>query len=1128
MQSASQSLLKSISKGINVIEASAGTGKTFHLSFLFIRLYLQHKIPLEKLCAITFTNLAITELRERIKVLFADIKEDISYRKKYSEVSKSSVLAPAIKEWIEVNFDELEYPQIIKDCNFALLHLHRSKITTIHSFFQDLLKRYYIYADLSPQFEIIAENNKWYELTAIWAKEFWLRQANDKNNIEARFFTHFFSTPEKLSLNIPTDSTGRAVSTPLSSPNWASYLDVIDSSKKSSKADSDDCERISKHYFKNQFLDFINQKTDKLVQNGQFSYNLILHQTLMVSKNAQFCANVRQDIDAILIDEFQDTDYIQWNVIKNIFLSKKSQDNILCLIGDPKQSIYRFRSADIDCYFEAIKEAKDKINLSLNWRSDKKLLNVLNQIYENTSLKPTPFEHEELRYTSVTSPAHKGDEDSLIFSQDKQNETKKEILQENAVVLRVPKCLERKNKNISQQQMQQWLLQDCLQLCSLIQQKKAYIKHKDNCKQLLQYSDILILCRTNDCILKISQLLQQYDIPLSREVRVYIWQSKAAQRVILLLQKLDSLSAKNHLTETDIISLSVILGYVENSENNTAMVENIVQTFHQWRMLIYSQGPLVLWQKILKNQCFGSFHIANFHLSNNLEEMTQLFEKLQVWWKEGFITIDAWLNKIQENINLNESHISQQQAIRLMTIHRAKGLEAPIVICPDLWDGGVNRNNQFTDYLHYSDKYQHYFLTEKPNLDAKKIEAHRLLYVALTRARSKLILYWLPYKHRGQVNSLETLLFIKSELGEMNEAHNLERLKDVSGLQLLYGDDKLLTTIKTSYKKITTTKISKEANIPDIITLTSTKAHSGLWSFTRLHRNQHKEVNEEYEKDKENEQYLPDKEKDNHLNKNNILNRVTYTKQVVSAVQLGTLVHKIIENILIKTTLTKENLKQQIVQETRQLLQNFNLNQEQEKHLQEMLTSLCHATLNCSLSNVDQQAAYPLYSSFWQKYCEVRFDVKVRHWQIEKLNTLCDKYPHLPIAPLNPCTIKNTLFYGFIDLVLIPNRDASTVWIVDFKSNFLGEQKQDYCHEKMHHAMLENDYGWQALFYALSIYRWKQSIKVNSASQLSCKIAYLFSRGLALDNNPSVASGIGKYELDFPQDMLIEISTILA
>ena len=511
VQSTIQSLAKSVNNGINVIEASAGTGKTFNLSFLFVQLYLHNRIPLEKLCAITFTNLAIAELRERIKFLFQDIRNNLSAQISHNkEEVSSNALAPVVREWLGTHFDSSQYPQVIKDCHFASLHLSRAKITTIHSFFQELLKRYYLYADLNAQFEIIAEHAKWQELTAMWAKEFWLKQANDESSVEARFFIHFFPTPERLSSSIPTDSTGRAVLASLLPPDWEFYLDVVDGSKRVSKAHRDECASISKHYFKNQFLDFINKKTDKLVHSGKFSYNLILERTLMVSQNTQFCANVREDIEAILIDEFQDTDYIQWNVIRNIFVPENAKNitNIVCLIGDPKQSIYRFRSADIDCYFEAIKLAQDKSNLSLNWRSDKKLLDVLNTIYQCSTLAPTPFEHKDLDYTLVKPPPHKGDGSSLLFAHDGESEGGREPMEECGVVLRRTESVERISKDKAEQQMLQWLLQDCLQLCSLIQQKKAYIQNKNNSKELLHYKDILILCRTNSNIVQIAPVIE--------------------------------------------------------------------------------------------------------------------------------------------------------------------------------------------------------------------------------------------------------------------------------------------------------------------------------------------------------------------------------------------------------------------------------------------------------------------------------------------------------------------------------------------------------------------------------------------------------------------------------------------
>lgn len=1129
-----------IKHGLNVIEASAGTGKTFQLSFLFVQLYLQHQIPLEKLCAITFTRLATLELKQRIQEIFLHIRDELKYRLvSVASVPADKMVKPKLPsmmiEWLENTFENSEYEHLLEQCYFVLLNTHRVKITTIHSFFQNLLKRYYLYADIDADFDII-ESEQWQNLSVIWAQEFWLEKQSSRieNQAEQRVFNRFFPTPESLFNEVPADSVGRAVAVDMSPPCWQETLAVIE--KKPPHSRAKEYLRLKsqvKHYVKNEFLRFINIQADRLVQSGYLNHNLILEKTYIASTKQAFCTQVRQAIEAILIDEFQDTDYIQWSVIKTLFLPQDSAQSkhIICLIGDPKQSIYRFRSADIECYFQAIRQANYKTSLSLNWRSDKKILQVLNTIYRQSSLQPTPFEHVDLNYINVSSPEHKSEQNRLMI--DRQDARK---LNDNGVILRAPKAIERINKADSKKIMMQWLVQDCIQLCQLIKEKKVFIQGDEKAhKRNLEYSDILILCTDNTTISQLAEYLQQHGVPLSGELRSLIWQSEAAWRVISLLQ---SLSHHTHshqclFSAGDRYLIRLILGHESDSETDED-IKNFSVAFAQWQDNIATYGPLALWQKICHHQCLGSFHMAEIHLTHYLQEITNLFEKLQQWWQEGERRITGWLRRIQDQITLVEKHNAQENAIRMMTIHAAKGLEAPIVICPNLWDAINNQRPAFGDYLSYLPSQKHYTLTAEPLLQAKKIEAHRLLYVALTRAKSKLFLYWIPYKHRGEVISLESLFF--STLKEANKKSvddriHLEHLKTIPYLWVLEGDKKLLHSLITSNRYSTPEDISADPD--DInVAMMRTRSHpqitTDLWSFTRLHQQNNTR-----------EQCHPKTQDENTRQPNATREHapISEHKPCLSATQLGNLVHQLIEKTLSKDTLSDDTIPSIMVAESTELLKNLPINIQQYHEIQDQIITLASSTIKCTLPTTGHMQ--PLYAFWWHKYTEMRFDIKVKYWQMETLNQIINAYPQLPLSTFNSIVMENTRFYGFIDLVLIPKKNPKkrqTIWIVDYKTNFLGEKKEHYTPQKIHPIMIEHFYGWQGMFYALALYRWLQTLHGDEELTFEIKIAYLFSRGLALTQQNEDSSEhddnnhdhYGKYFFDIPEKMLAEMNSLLS
>src|ERR1700722_19903493 len=125
-----------------------------------------------------------------------------------------------------------------------------------------------------------------------------------------------------------------------------------------------------------------------LKENGQlllekkekFSPDDLLLQMQRASQSARFVECVRQKYRAAIIDEFQDTDPVQWDIFQKLFIN---QLEVICLVGDPKQSIYAFRSADVYTYLDAAKAmgASAKKCLDTNFRSTPSLIEALNHLF---------------------------------------------------------------------------------------------------------------------------------------------------------------------------------------------------------------------------------------------------------------------------------------------------------------------------------------------------------------------------------------------------------------------------------------------------------------------------------------------------------------------------------------------------------------------------------------------------------------------------------------------------------------------------------------------------------------------------------------------------------------------------
>ena len=126
--------------------------------------------------------------------------------------------------------------------------------------------------------------------------------------------------------------------------------------------------------------------------------------------NDKSLSEIQNRFKCILLDDFQDTDNIQWSIIKKFFCTK---NHFLLCVGDPKQAIYKFRGGDIETYLEAKSDAIEVFSLTNNFRSSDKLLDVINKLYKN-GLKESKLEYKNLNSRLDNRINHKFDFKNLF------------------------------------------------------------------------------------------------------------------------------------------------------------------------------------------------------------------------------------------------------------------------------------------------------------------------------------------------------------------------------------------------------------------------------------------------------------------------------------------------------------------------------------------------------------------------------------------------------------------------------------------------------------------------------------------------------------------------------------------
>jgi exodeoxyribonuclease V beta subunit len=138
-------------------------------------------------------------------------------------------------------------------------------------------------------------------------------------------------------------------------------------------------------------------------KKGFFSPDLLVTRCCQASRIPAFCDAVQSCYEALIVDEFQDTDGVQWEIIERLF---KNSVRVLCLVGDPKQSIYRFRKADLYTYFRAraLIGEENCYSLDTNYRSTPELVSALNDLFRDEHTDPwllLPQEGRAISYLPV-------------------------------------------------------------------------------------------------------------------------------------------------------------------------------------------------------------------------------------------------------------------------------------------------------------------------------------------------------------------------------------------------------------------------------------------------------------------------------------------------------------------------------------------------------------------------------------------------------------------------------------------------------------------------------------------------------------------------------------------------------
>ncbi len=496
-------------------------------------------------------------------------------------------------------------------------------------------------------------------------------------------------------------------------------------------------------------LEYINIKKNIYKERNNFiSFNDLINKLNYILNNYEnnFLLNdIRNNYPICLIDEFQDTDILQFNIFNNIYIKNKFNNTKIIFIGDPKQCIYTFRNANIFNYFKVKNNVDFLYILNINWRSSYFLVKSINYIFNKIK---NIFIFKDLNYISVL-PSYKN---KFLF------------IKKNKLIDFSIKFFNLNNFNNLNYKIN--IAKFCsIKIYNLLNSKK-YFLYKNNIKRKILPSDIAILVHKNYEIKIFFDILKKYFLPINCILeKSNIFSSLEAKEIFFVLKAIifpeHKLNIKNALfTNIFNYDLFTINKYI----NNYKLYINIINNFYYYNNIwdkygIYSLINFLLENKnINNNNNFVNYKNEQFNI--NLLHIAEILQKKFCLINDKFLLLN-WLNEKINNlsdINNKEYYLRsfsyENEGIKISTIHKSKGLQYNIVWIPFLFF--LNKFNNFNIYYNRKNckiNIDLFNLKKNNNFMNEEIisEEMRLLYVAITRSiyQCNIILYKIFNKNKN-------------------------------------------------------------------------------------------------------------------------------------------------------------------------------------------------------------------------------------------------------------------------------------------------------------------------------------------------------------------------------------------
>ncbi|MCY1271766.1 RecBCD enzyme subunit RecB [compost metagenome] len=443
---------------------------------------------------------------------------------------------------------------------------------------------------------------------------------------------------------------------------------------------------------------------------------------------------LRERYPVALIDEFQDTDPVQYAIFHRVYENQGD----LCFVGDPKQAIYAFRGADLATYLKAREEAARQYSLDTNHRSTPQLIAALNRVFD----RPLPFAEPGLDYPPVGASS---------------KSRAQLVLPEAGAPLELVWL---GDESIGKGEAGSAVAVDTARriagLLAASSRGEAYFD-EDGLRSPLKGGDIAVLVASHRQAGDVANELAARGVPSVRRGRDSVWHSEEAEELAAVLAAYAEPGREGVLRyalSTRLLGRDAQqLARCQDDEHAWDEERDNAERYHQ---LWQQQGFMRAFRAWLDEQGVAERLIALPDGERRLTNLLHLAELLQSesLQRPGLEPLLAWFNAQRAAESHGDDALlrleSDAERVQIVTVHTSKGLEYPLVFCPYLWDGALLRRGE--DITCHAEDGTPLLDLGGENFDVHRAAARRerfaerlrLAYVALTRARDRLWLHWGP------------------------------------------------------------------------------------------------------------------------------------------------------------------------------------------------------------------------------------------------------------------------------------------------------------------------------------------------------------------------------------------------